>query len=97
MAEKWPVIIDNRGDNTVLYALQRFLTNLQTVTIGTGGPLGSNLLHALKIPLENGWATLRSDTSRPFDRPKSGRIAVKVINHLGGEVMKVFRVEADKP
>jgi len=41
---------------------------------------------------EEAWATLNSDTSRPFDKPKSGRIAVKVINHLGDEVMKVFRV-----
>ena len=40
---------------------------------------------------EDAWATLNSDTSRPFDRPKSGRIAVKVINHLGDEVMKVFK------
>jgi adenine-specific DNA-methyltransferase len=39
------------------------------------------------------WATLNSDTSRPFDKPKSGRVAVKVINHLGDEVMKVFRVD----
>jgi len=38
------------------------------------------------------WATLNSDTSRPFPPPTSGRIAVKVINHLGDEVMKVFRV-----
>jgi len=38
------------------------------------------------------WETLYSDTSRPFNKPKSGRIAVKVINHLGDEVMKVFRV-----
>lgn len=38
------------------------------------------------------WETLYSDTSRPFLKPKSGRIAVKVINHLGDEVMKVFRV-----
>jgi len=38
------------------------------------------------------WATLNSDTSRPFEKPKSGRIAVKVINHLGDEVMKVFKV-----
>ncbi len=37
------------------------------------------------------WESLHSDTSRPFDRPKGGRIAVKVINHLGDEVMKVFR------
>ena len=42
---------------------------------------------------EEAWETLHSDTSRPFDKPKSGRIAVKVINHLGDEVMKVFRVE----
>ncbi len=41
---------------------------------------------------EEAWATLNSDISRPFDKPKSGRIAVKVINHLGDEVMKVFRV-----
>jgi adenine-specific DNA-methyltransferase len=38
------------------------------------------------------WATLNSDTSRPFEKPKSGRIAVKVINHLGDEVMKVFKI-----
>ena len=41
---------------------------------------------------QEAWETLHSDTSRPFDRPKSGRIAVKVINHLGDEVMKVFKV-----
>jgi adenine-specific DNA-methyltransferase len=39
------------------------------------------------------WETLHSDTSRPFDKPTRGRIAVKVINHLGDEVMKVFRVK----
>ncbi|MFN7314805.1 MAG: site-specific DNA-methyltransferase [Phycisphaerae bacterium] len=42
---------------------------------------------------EEAWATLRSDTSREFAKPKGGKIAVKVINHLGDEVMKVFRVE----
>ncbi len=41
---------------------------------------------------EDAWATLNSDTSRPFPKPTSGRIAVKVINHLGDEVMKVFSV-----
>ena len=39
------------------------------------------------------WATLNRDVSRPFEKPKTGRIAVKVINHLGDEVMKVFRVQ----
>jgi adenine-specific DNA-methyltransferase len=43
---------------------------------------------------EEAWETLHSDTSRPFQKPESGRIAVKVINHLGDEVMKVFRVSA---
>jgi len=38
------------------------------------------------------WESLNSAVSRPFDKPSSGRIAVKVINHLGDEVMKVFRV-----
>lgn len=41
---------------------------------------------------QEAWETLNSDTSRPFEKPSSGRIAVKVINHLGDEVMKVFRV-----
>ena len=41
---------------------------------------------------EEAWETLCSDTSRPFDKPKSGRIAVKVINYLGDEVMKIYRL-----
>ncbi len=42
---------------------------------------------------EEAWRSLHSDTSRPFPRPSTGRIAVKVINHLGDEVMKVFGVD----
>ena len=38
------------------------------------------------------WETLYRDTSRPFERPSTGRFAVKVINHFGDEVMKVFGV-----
>ena len=41
---------------------------------------------------EEAWQSLRSDTSRPFKKPDSGRIAVKAINHLGDEVMKVIDV-----
>lgn len=41
---------------------------------------------------QEAWDSLYSDTSRPFAKPSSGRIAVKVINHLGDEVMKVFEV-----
>lgn len=39
------------------------------------------------------WATLHSDISRPFPKPASGCIAVTMINHLGDELIKVFRVE----
>ncbi len=41
---------------------------------------------------EEAWSTLYRDTSRPFPRPATGRFAVKVINHFGDEVMKVFVV-----
>jgi adenine-specific DNA-methyltransferase len=61
--------------------------------LGANDPYKS-LKTTLKAEInEEAWATLNSDTSRPFDKPKTGRIAVKVINHLGDEVMKVFRVE----
>jgi adenine-specific DNA-methyltransferase len=61
--------------------------------LGANDPYKS-LKTTLKAEInEEAWATLNSDTSRPFDKPKSGRIAVKVINHLGDEVMKVFRVD----
>ena len=60
--------------------------------------LGANdpykaLKTTLKAEIDSeAWESLHSDTSRPFDKPASGRIAVKVINHLGDEVMKIFRV-----
>ena len=38
------------------------------------------------------WESVHSDVSRPFPVPATGRIAVKIINHLGDEVMKVFRI-----
>jgi adenine-specific DNA-methyltransferase len=60
--------------------------------------LGANdpykaLKTTLKAEIDSdAWVTLNSDTSRPFPKPSTGRFAVKVINHLGDEVMKVFRV-----
>ncbi|HIH2622725.1 TPA: site-specific DNA-methyltransferase [Burkholderia cenocepacia] len=60
--------------------------------LGANDPYKS-LRTTLKAEIDlDAWATLNSDTSRPFDKPKSGRIAVKVINHLGDEVMKIFRI-----
>jgi adenine-specific DNA-methyltransferase len=40
---------------------------------------------------ETAWSKLYSTRSLPFDAPKNGKIAVKVINHYGDEVLKVFR------
>ena len=60
--------------------------------------LGANdpykaLRTTLKAEIDaDAWASLHSDTSQQFERPKSERIAVKVINHLGDEVMKVFGI-----
>ena len=60
--------------------------------LGANDPY-SALKTTLKAEIDKeAWESLNSDTSRPFDKPKSGRIAVKVINHLGDEVMKVFKV-----
>ena len=60
--------------------------------LGANDPYKS-LKTTLKAEIDaDAWATLHSDTSRPFPKPESGRIAVKVINHLGDEVLKVFRV-----
>ena len=60
--------------------------------LGANDPYKS-LKTTLKAEInEEAWSSLNSDTSRPFDKPESGRIAVKVINHLGDEVMKVFKV-----
>ena len=38
------------------------------------------------------WESLKRTRSRPFPRPERGKVAVKVINHLGDEVMKVVGV-----
>ena len=60
--------------------------------LGASDPYKS-LKTTLKAEINpDAWATLHSDISRPFPKPQSGRIAVKVINHLGDEVMKVIRV-----
>ena len=60
--------------------------------MGANDPYKS-LKTSLKAEIDKeAWETLYRDTSRPFTRPKNGRFAVKVINHFGDEVMKVFGV-----
>ena len=61
--------------------------------LGTNDPYNS-LKKTLKAEVDQeAWDSLYSDTSRPFTPPESGRIAVKVINHLGDEVMQVLQVD----
>jgi adenine-specific DNA-methyltransferase len=51
------------------------------------------LKRALRADIdEAAWSSLYSTTSRPFAKPESGKFAVKVINHYGDEVLKVFEV-----
>jgi adenine-specific DNA-methyltransferase len=65
--------------------------------LGSAKSGGSDPYKSLKTALkaeidENAWASLYSDISRPFSKPTTGRIAVKVMNHFGDEVLKVFGV-----
>ncbi|MDP2898735.1 MAG: DNA methyltransferase [bacterium] len=51
------------------------------------------LKRALRAEIdEAAWSSLYSTVSRPFEKPATGKIAVKVINHYGDEVLKVFEV-----
>ena len=53
----------------------------------------AKLKRALRAEIDEAqWATLYSTKSYPFEAPKSGKIAVKVINHYGDEVLKVYNV-----
>ena len=57
-----------------------------------GGPY-DRLKRALRAEIdEAAWSDLYSTTSRPFAAPASGKVAVKVINHFGDEVLKVFKI-----
>lgn len=48
---------------------------------------------ALKAEVDQeAWESLYTTISRPFDKPESGKIAVKVVNHFGDEVLKVIEV-----
>jgi adenine-specific DNA-methyltransferase len=59
---------------------------------GAGDPY-EKLKRALKAEIsEEKWAQLYRTVSMPFEKPKTGKIAVKVINHYGDEVMKVYEV-----
>ena len=59
------------------------------------GPISPTikLKRALRANIgEAAWSAPYSPTSRPFPKPATGKIAIKVINHYGDEVLKVFEV-----
>ena len=64
----------------------------QAYFLGANDPYKA-LKTTLKTEIDReAWESLKSDVSRPFPKPESGRLAVKVINHLGDEAMKVIKV-----
>lgn len=52
------------------------------------------LKRALRAEIdESAWSNLYSTTSYPFEKPETGKISVKVINHYGDEVLKVYEIQ----
>ncbi len=77
--------IDDDYDETSFFVRQAYF-------LGGKDPY-EKLKMALRAELdENAWSVLNSTVSRPFPPPPTGKIAVKVINHYGDEVMKVYPV-----
>jgi len=77
--------IDDDYDQTSFFVRQAYF-------LGGKDPY-EKLKTALKADLnEEAWNVLNSTVSQPFEAPQGGKIAVKVINHYGDEVMKVYHV-----
>lgn len=93
---KGAVVSDNANDIACWFIDTNY--NAESFFVRQAYFLGQkNPYEALKRTLNAGidrdaWESLNSNISRPFPKPETGRIAVKVINHLGDEVMKVFRI-----
>ena len=90
-------VISNNIDNIALWMIDTDY-NHESFFVRHAYFLGANdpyksLKTTLRAEIDKeAWESLHSAVSRPFQKPKSGYIAVKVINHLGDEVMKVFDV-----
>jgi adenine-specific DNA-methyltransferase len=77
--------VDTNYDEESFFVREAYFT-------GAGDPFQS-LRRALRADIdEAAWASLYRTDSRPFPPPETGKIAVKVINHYGDEVMKVYEV-----
>ena len=78
-------LVDTNYDDTSFFVRHAYFTGGQQ-------PYDS-LAKTLRADIdESAWATLYSTVSRPFAVPTTGKIAVKVINHYGDEVMQVYEV-----
>lgn len=81
-------MIDTDDDEESLFVRHCYLSGNDTY---------QRLKRALKADIDKAaWATAYSTRSRPFPVPKTGKIAVKVINHYGDEVLKVFERPAGR-
>ena len=92
-----PAVLEERQWQTIRFSSTPYSMLLTLSRNGIRNLIANDPYKALKATLraeidEAAWSTLNSDTSRPFDKSSSGRIAVKVINNLGDEVLKVFKV-----
>jgi len=78
-------LVDTNYDEESFFVREAYFT-------GAGDPYAS-LRKALRADIdEAAWSALYRTESRPFAPPTTGKIAVKVINHYGDEVMKVYDV-----
>ncbi len=93
-------LVGDEAEDAVQDALlkaYRAFDRLEHASAGAGDPYGS-LRKALRADIdEAAWASLYRTESRPFPAPETGKIAVKVINHYGDEVMKVYELAAETP
>ena len=64
-----------------------------SIAVSGGAEPYEKLKRAMRAEIDEGaWSMLYSTVSRSFPAPETGKIAVKVINHYGDEVLKVFEV-----
>jgi len=81
--KKW--FVDTNFDGESFFVRHAYFT-------GVDKPY-EKLKRALRAEInEEAWSMLYSTRSRAFERPETGKIAVKVINHYGDEALKVFEV-----
>jgi adenine-specific DNA-methyltransferase len=77
--------IDTNYDGTSFFVRHAYFTG--------GQQPYESLAKTLRAEIDaDAWASLYSTVSRPFPKPASGRVAVKVINHYGDEVLQVYEV-----